>query len=267
VTIIADGYEEFDETINVTSSRTSFEFTLSASKSQALENLVEDMVFVHGGSFKMGSEDSDSTAEYDEKPAHEVVLSSFYISRYEVTQELWHEVMGNNPSENLGDRMPVESVSWDDCQMFISKLNEITGLKFRLPTEAEWEYAARGGNASKGYKYAGSDSLDAVGWSLSIEGDAVLHEVGEKEPNELGLYDMSGNVQEWCSDWHAPYQKSLLKNPTGPKTGEYRITRGGHWETDGQHCTVSYRNPVPPDDVSHSLGLRLATKSIKSKRK
>ena len=263
VQLVASGYEDYSSNITVSNANRSFNFKMTKISPQAIENLLEDMVFVHGGSFKMGSPDADG--EFDEKPAHEVVLSSYYISKYEVTQELWQEVMGNNPSMNTGENLPVESVSWDDCQLFISKLNEITGVKFRLPTEAEWEYAARGGDVSKGYRYAGSDSIDEVAWYYNF--DTASHEVGGKQPNELGIYDMSGNVLEWCSDWHGPYKAGLQKNPTGPKSGDYRVTRGGFWESESNHCSVTYRHPVSPDDVSQSIGLRLVAKSLKAKQK
>lgn len=261
VRIVAEGYDEYVGKVNVSASKKSFPFKLKKLESAAIQSLLEDMVFVTGGTFKMGS---DESGEYDEQPAHDVTVTSFYICKYEVTQELWQEVMDDNPSENIGDYNPVESVSWQDCQTFISKLNTLTGIKFRLPTEAEWEYAARGGSSTHGYKYAGSDSLDLVAWYNNF--DEASHLVGYKAPNELGLYDMSGNVSEWCSDWHGHYKNGAQKNPTGPKTGEYRVTRGGFWESAATHCTVTYRNPVSPDDISQSIGLRLAATSMQPKR-
>ena len=152
--VVADGCDDYTATINVSSSRRSFKLTMNNDVSQPLHTLLDDMVFVQGGSFIMGAKENTG-AEYDEMPAHEVKLSSFYICKYEVTQDLWIEVMGNNPSENVDESLPVESITWDDCQMFIKKLNAMTGIKFRLPTEAEWEFAARGGIESHGYKYAG----------------------------------------------------------------------------------------------------------------
>ena len=263
VQVVAEGCDDYSTTINVTSSKRSFKLTMNNDVSQPLHTLLDDMVFVQGGSFIMGAKENTG-AEYDEMPAHEVRLSSFYICKYEVTQDLWIEVMGNNPSENEDESLPVESITWDDCQMFIKKLNAMTGIKFRLPTEAEWEFAARGGIESHGYKYAGSDSIDDVAWYYDF--DEQSHAVGGKAPNELGLYDMSGNVMEWCSDWHGHYKPGLQRNPTGPRNGEYRVCRGGFWESEPSHCTVSYRVPVSPEDHSSGLGFRLAATSIKSKR-
>ena len=263
VLVVAEGCDDYATTINVSSSKRSFKLAMKSDVPQPLQNLIEDMVFVQGGTFTMGSKEEPG-AEYDEIPAHQVKLSSFYICKYEVTQDLWIEVMGNNPSENVDDNLPVESVSWDDCQLFIKKLNAMSGIKFRLPTEAEWEFAARGGIESHNYRYAGSDSIDDVAWYYNF--DQASHEVGTKLPNELGLYDMSGNVMEWCSDWHGRYKVGLQRNPTGPKTGEYRICRGGFWESEDTHCTVTYRTPVSPEDHSSSLGLRLAATSLKSNR-
>jgi formylglycine-generating enzyme required for sulfatase activity len=163
------------------------------------------MVKVDGGTFKMGAtSEQGSDAEEDEKPAHSVTLSSYWIGQTEVTKALWNAVMGTNPSLSKGDELPVENVSWKDCQKFIKKLNQLTGETFRLPTEAEWEYAARGGNKSKGYKYSGSNDLGTVAWS-SNNSLPKTHPVATKQPNELGIYDMSGNVYEWCNDYYDSY--------------------------------------------------------------
>ena len=164
-----------------------------------LKKLMADMVLVEGGTYMMGNPDRDRNDEYAEDVPHEVTLSSFYICKYEVTEALWTAVMGSNPSDHkLGDNYPVERVNWYDCQDFVEKLSELTGRHFRLPTEAEWEYAARGGKRSRGYRYSGSYNLDEIGWH---EGNADhKREVGTKKPNELGLYDMTGNVSEWCQD-------------------------------------------------------------------
>ena len=261
VQLVAEGYEDFLGNFTVTGSNRSFNFSMTRKTVQSVLDLVDDMVFVHGGAFTMGSKGLD--AEFDEMPAHEVILPSFYICKYEVTQQLWEEVMGGNPSAHIGELLPVESVSWDDCQLFISRLNDMTGVKFRLPTEAEWEFAARGGSMSSGFMYAGSDSINDVAWYGADE--SSTHQVGEKSPNELGLYDMSGNVMEWCSDWHGPYNAGRQKNPTGAQNGDYRVARGGYWLCEPKHCTVTYRHPIPPEEVSEYIGLRLVAKTLKSK--
>ena len=213
---------------------------------------------VQGGVFTMGatSEQGDD-AEDDEKPVHRVAVSSFRIGQTEVTQALWKAVMGSNPSYFKGDNLPVENVSWDDCQEFIGKLNSLTGKDFRLPTEAEWEYAARGGNKSQGYKYSGSNNLYKVGWYYG-NSDNTTHEVGTKSPNELGLYDMSGNVWEWCNDWYGDYNPDAQTNPTGPGSGSDRVDRGGSWFSIARGCRVSYRGGSAPVNRSDNRGLRLA---------
>ena len=215
------------------------------------------MISVEGGSFVMGATSEQGSDAYnDEKPAHQVTLNDFYIGKYEVTQELWTAVMGSNPSSFTGTNLPVESVSWDDCQTFISKLNELTGKTFRLPTEAEWEYAARGGNKSKGYKYSGSNTIDDVAW-YSSNSSSKTHEVGTKAPNELGIYDMSGNVYEWCSDWYGSYSTSAQVDPTGPSTGSYRVLRGGRWSNNARYCRVSNRGNDTPSNRYYGSGFRL----------
>ncbi len=216
------------------------------------------MVRVEGGTFWMGAtaEQGDDTYS-DEKPAHQVTLSTYYIGETEVTQELWKVVMGSNPSYFSGSKHPVEDVSWDNCQTFINKLNQLTGKNFRLPTEAEWEFAARGGNKSKGFKYAGSNSIGDVAWCGSNSGDKT-HEVGTKQANELGIYDMSGNVWEWCQDWYVGYSSNVQTNPAGPSTGSYRVNRGGSWFLNAWYCRVSYRNYYTPTSTGGNLGLRLA---------
>ena len=215
------------------------------------------MVEVRGGTFTMGAtNEQGSDAEDDEKPAHSVTLSSYYIGKTEVTLELWEAVMGSNPSKFKGNRKPRLYVSWDDCQTFISKLNSLTGKKFRLPTEAEWEFAARGGIKSKGYKYSGSNTLDDVAWYRDNSGDTT-HDVGTKSPNELGLYDMSGNVCEWCNDWYGNYISSPSNNPTGPSSGTCRVIRGGSWNDIARYCRSSDRDGITPDNRGNFLGLRL----------
>ena len=230
---------------------------VTSEQKRILSRLIENMVLVHGGSFDMGSTDSD--AYDDEVPVHRVTLSNYCIGKYEVTQEEWKAVMGSNPSEFKGDNLPVERVSWNDCQEFIGKLNALTGLCFRLPTEAEWEYAARGGNHSKGYQYSSSNNIGDVGWYRGNSED-MTHPVGEKLPNELGLYDMCGNVWEWCSDWYNKnyYSSSHSNNPTGPDSGSYRVFRGGRWCDYVRYCRVSTRNYIMPSDADGYLGFRLA---------
>ena len=229
-----------------------------AQKDRIIQNLINNMVYVQGGTFTMGAtSEQGSDANYDEKPAHQVTLSSFSIGRYEVTQEEWQAVMGSNPSCFKGARRPVESVSWDDCQEFIRKLNAMTGKNFRLATEAEWEFASRGGIKSQGYKYSGSNNLNSVAWYFDNSGNTT-HDVGLKSPNELGIYDMSGNVWEWCSDWYGNYSSSSQTNPTGSYSGSYRVFRGGGWNNYARVCRSSLRGNNSPSYSSSGLGLRLA---------
>ncbi len=217
------------------------------------------MIAVEGGTFQMGSPESDAEADDDEKPQHEVTLSNYYIGETEVTQELWETVMGSNPSEFKGPKLPVENVSWDDCQTFIGKLNAQTGKTFRLPTEAEWEYAARGGKKSKGYTYSGSNTIGNVAWYDGNSGETT-HEVGKKRANELGIYDMSGNVWEWCQDWYGEtyYEKSPSTDPLGPDSGSSRVNRGGCWWRGARFCRVAYRYGDSPGSRDDDLGFRLA---------
>ena len=225
-----------------------------AQKDRIIQQAIDDMVYVEGGTFMMGTEEFGDAV----KPVHQVTLSSYYIGKYEVTQALWQAVMGSNPSKYTGDlRRPVEEVSWDECQEFISKLNQLTGRIFRLPTEAEWEYAARGGSQSKGYIYAGSNDIDEVAWYESKNG-YTTHPVGRKSPNELGLYDMSGNVEEWCKDWYGSYSKEYQMNPQGPASGPFHVCRGGAWSSRYWTCNVSNRNPNDMRFLYYSVGLRLA---------
>ena len=217
-----------------------------------------DMVLVEAGTFTMGATPEQEDPSGDDLPVHQVTLTNdYYIGKTEVTQALWRAVMGNNPSSLEGDDKPVERVSWDDCQEFISKLNAATGQNFRLPTEAEWEFAARGGNKSNHYQYSGSDNIDDVAW-YGDNSDAETHDVATKKPNELGLYDMSGNVWEWCSDWYGDYSSSAQTNPTGANSGSIRVVRGGSWGNFAGDCRFSYRGSGSPDCRSYFLGLRLA---------
>ena len=215
------------------------------------------MIYVEGGTFTMGATPEQGEDAYgDEKPAHEVTLSDYYIGETVVTQALWKAVMGNNPSRFKGENLPVEWISWHDCKEFISKLNALTGKNFRMPTEAEWEYAARGGSKSRGYKYSGSDNIGDVAWYDDNSGDET-HPVGTKCPNELGLYDMSGNVWEWCSDWFGDYSSSAQNNPKGPDSGTGRVRRGGSWGSVAWSCHCSSREIRGPGNRNCLLGLRL----------
>ena len=216
------------------------------------------MVFVEGGTFTMGATSEQGKYAYkDEYPTHRVTLSDYYIGETEVTQALWQAVMGSNPSYFKGDNLPVERVSYEDVKTFISKLNGKTGKKFRLPTEAEWEYAARGGNKSKRYKYSGSNNIDDVAWYIDNSDDKT-HPVKTKRPNELGIYDMSGNVWEWCSDWYGGYSSNAQTNPQGPSSGSYRVIRGGSWRFDARSCRASDRNYGFLSYLRIILGFRLA---------
>ena len=216
-----------------------------------------DMVRVEAGTFTMGATAEMKEPWEDEKPTHRVTLTNdYYIGKYEVTQALWQAVMGHNPSYFKSDNLPVESVSWDDCQDFLSKLNRITGKTFRLPTEAEWEYAARGGNKSRGYEYSGSNNPLDVAWSWDNSGHKT-HAVGTKQANELGIYDMSGNVFEWCQDWYGEYNSSSQVNPTGANSGSNRVCRGWSWGDDAWGCRSSCRNYSAPGYRGSYVGLRL----------
>ena len=214
------------------------------------------MIKVEGGTFTMGAtSEQGSDASDNEKPTHQVTLSTYYIGRTEVTQALWEAVMGSNPSRFKGKKLPVENVSYDDCKQFIEKLNVMTGQDFRLPTEAEWEFAARGGNQSHGYKYSGSNYLDDVAWFRENSGSET-NTVATKRPNELGIYDMSGNVPEWCRDSYAKYTSSPQTNPRGG-SGSSRVCRGGSWCSGARYCRVSFRG-IAADYCSPGLRLVLS---------
>ena len=217
-----------------------------------------DMIKVKAGTFYMGATSEQQNPGDDEKPAHKVILTrDYYIGKTEVTQALWIAVMGGNPSEFEGANKPVDNVTWDACQTFVKKLSAATGKKFRLPTEAEWEFAARGGNNSKHYQYSGGHYALDVAWYNKNSG-GTTHEVATKQPNELGIYDMSGNVWEWCSDWKGDYSSSVQYNPTGPASGSIRVTRGGSWNYGARRCRSSRRFNNGPDNCFNYLGLRLA---------
>ncbi len=211
------------------------------------------MIRIESGTFEMGSNEHES-----EKPIHPVSLSTFEMSKYPVTQQQWQAIMGNNPSRFTQDEnCPVENVSWGDTQKFLQKLNELTQRTYRLPTEAEWEFAARGGLKPKGYEYAGSNNLAEVGWYNKNAGNKT-HPIGQKNPNELGLYDMSGNVWEWCQDWYGEYPNEPQTNPNGAKSGGRRVLRGGSWLLGAAYCRVAVRDHNVPTYRLHDAGFRLA---------
>ncbi len=223
------------------------------------------MIRVEAGTFQMGSDASDAYS--DEQPVHTVTLTKdYYMGETEVTQALWYAVMGQKPTSGgsqwssaygLGDSYPAYYISWEDCQEFITKLNTLTGQTFRMPTEAEWEFAAKGGNSSMGYTYSGSNTIGDVAWYTDNSG-STTHTVKTKQANELGIYDMSGNVWEWCSDWYGSYSSSAQTNPTGPTSGSYRVNRGGCWIYGARFCRSSCRNYGTPGYSGGNLGLRLA---------
>lgn len=220
------------------------------------DTIQSNMVLVEGGTFMMGS---DSSYYEEDGPVHEVTVKSFMICKYQVTQRQWQLVMGKNPSEfqDGSDQRPVENISWDDAQEFITKLNEATGRHFRMPTEAEWEYAARGGKKSQGFIYAGSNDNHEVGRCYA-EYDNGTAPVGSYKPNELGLHDMTGNVLEFCSDRYAEYTSDAQKDPQGPAEGWSRVIRGGAWFSASRNCTVYHHRGVNPTERANGLGLRLA---------
>ena len=222
-----------------------------------------NMVKVEGGRFNMGGTceqlADNLRPEDDEYPIHVVTLDDYFIGETEVTQRLWQAVMGDNPSGFTGDLdLPVERVMWIECQTFVSKLSELTGISFRLPTESEWEYAARGGKYSHNYIFSGSDDVDEVAW-YNVD---CTQRVGQLKANELGLYDMSGNVFEWCQDWKADYDMMPAENPTGPEDGENRVRRGGSWGGTVHGQRVSYRNYELPNIRWNYIGMRLAATTI-----
>jgi formylglycine-generating enzyme required for sulfatase activity len=255
-----DGKYRLTETLECKSSNQTYrKIDLLEQQRQAAEvaRRAEPMlVYVEGGTFTMGCSSEQSDCETDEKPTHQVTLSSYYIGKYEVTQAQWEAVMGNNPSYFKCASCPVEVVSWDDVQVFISELNNKSGKRYRLPTEAEWEYAARGGAKSQGYKYSGSNELNSVGWNKDNSGDKT-HPVGQKSPNELGIYDMTGNVWEWCSDWYGGYSSGSQTNPEGVSNGSYRVLRGGSWDDNARGCRVADRRSLSPDYRGVNYGFRL----------
>lgn len=258
---LVNGKKEVTDQINVAQggkARWEYDVSEFGNFTQRVAGITIDMVAVKGGNFTMGcTSEQGSDCYKDETPPHPVTVGDFYMGKYEVTQAQWKAVMGSNPSRFSGcDQCPVENVSWNDAQEFIRKLNELTGKTYRLPTEAEWEYAARGGAQRKGYKYSGSNSIGDVAWYYGNSGSET-HPVGQKNPNELGLYDMSGNVWEWCSDWYGDYSSQAQTNPQGPSSGSGRVLRGGSWGINARYCRVSSRDNYSPAYRSLDGGFRV----------
>ena len=239
-------------------------------QSSKLDIAYIEMVFVEGGTFEMGcnSEMLDDCLD-SEKPAHQVTLKDFYIGKYEVTQAQWYEIMGTDIRQQRdkagegwmifgeGDNYPMYYVSWNEAQEFIKRLNDKTGKSYRLPTEAEWEYAARGGNQGHGYKYSGSNTIGESAWYLG-NSDDMTHPVGMKKANELGIHDMSGNISEWVSDWYGSYNSNAQTDPKGPTVGSFRVLRNGGWTDDGSRARVLYRFRSDSNSRDFDLGFRLA---------
>lgn len=221
-----------------------------------LEKLGIDMIFVEGGAFQMGN----NSGESDEKPEHTVTVANFYIGMFEITQRQWNIIMGINPSLFKGETLPVENISWDNTQAFIKKLNQLTGIEYRLPTEAEWEYSARGGRLTKNYEYPGSDTLDKVAWFWN-NSKRSTHPVGTQQANEIGVCDASGNVWEWCSDWYIEsyYKQATMNDPKGPINAKNRVIRGGSWNNAPIDCRNTNREKMNPNSSNYRLGFRLAS--------
>jgi formylglycine-generating enzyme required for sulfatase activity len=224
------------------------------------DRIWSNMVEVKGGIFQMGGtrEQWGEGAHVFELPVHSVKIDTFRICRFQLTQGEWQILMGDNPSHFRGDSsLPVDSISWEDAEFFLAHLNSLTTGGYRFPTEAEWEYAARGGALSRKYKYSGSNNVDEVAWTYN-NSNGRTHPVGRLKPNELGLYDMSGNVWEWCNDWYGDYQSKPLINPLGPASGEHRVVRGGCWSNGPDYKRVSHRNYRYPGHRHNDYGFRLA---------
>ena len=282
-----DGYDQQEKTVQIAENQESMlDFTLAKETPKALPQPVPDasstgnqtftvngvsftMIAVKGGTFTMGAtSEQGSFVESDEKPTHQVTLSDYYIGETEVTQELWQAVMGTTIQEQakkgshdtslygVGNSYPMYYINWDDCQTFVTRLNQLTDKNFRLPTEAEWEYATRGGQKSKGYKYAGSNALSDVAWYRD-NSSSKTHPVKQEQANELGLYDMTGNVCEWCQDWYGSYSSNAQTNPTGLSSGSSRVARGGSWYDYASDCRVANRNYYSPGFRDYGLGFRV----------
>lgn len=228
-----------------------------------INNVSFSMLKVDGGFFTMGGTPEQPKPNTDETPTHKVSLSDYYIGETEVTNDLWEAVMGvnfsllnNNAYSSTDLDMPKTNITWNECQRFINRLNSMTGLLFSLPTEAQWEYAARGGKQSHNYIYSGSNTPKDIAWYEKNSGEYV-QQVKRKQPNELGIYDMSGNVWEWCSDWYAPYSNEEQNNPQGPQNGKARVMRGGCVANKDKFLRLSSRNCSNPEEQANALGMRL----------
>ncbi len=256
----ADGLTTIDDVITLIDLILTHGSQNSAGEEFTVNGVSFEMVNVQGGTFVMGATaEQGDEADPVESPAHQVTLSNYYIGKTEVTQALWKAVMGTNPSSVVGPELPVGNVSWNDCMEFVSRLNNLTGLSFRLPTEAEWEFAARGGNKSKGYRYSGSNDIDAVAWYFDNAQYSYGRRVAQKSPNELGIYDMSGNMYEWCYDYCAMYESDEPQtNPQGPATGTQRVVRSGSWYSSAAECRNSARSGEGPTAAYVHMGFRLA---------
>ncbi len=224
----------------------------------------KNLILINGGTFTMGQTDPNVSCKgctADEQPPHKVTVSDFYLCKYEVTLKEWKQIMGTNPSyDEECENCPVDGVSWQDVQLFIKKINEKSDIQFRIPTEAEWEFAARGGNKSNGYRFSGSNNASDVAW-FGLKKDQKTHQTGLKQPNELGLYDMSGNVWEWCSDFYGfdYFANSPEKDPSGPISGKDKILRGGSWYNQSFDCRVTTRYRFYPSFRTNANGFRLAS--------
>lgn len=259
------------------SGQTSYQLSQTSYTAQQTSSFVETanglnmkMIYVEGGTFTMGASSGDSDADSDEQPVHQVTLDSYYIAEFEVTQSQWQKIMGTTvyqqrdewdsswPMAGVGDNYPMYYVSYEEARRFCQELSLLTGRTYLLPTEAQWEFAARGGNKGKNSdnKYSGSYSVDAVAW-YDNNSNNTTHPVGQKRANQLGIYDMSGNVWEWCSDWFGSYSSDSQTNPTGPSSGQFRVLRGGSWINPARSCRVSNRDHYNPSDRYHILGFRV----------
>lgn len=233
-----------------------------------INGLKLDLAKIEGGIYSIGFHPETSASDVsiiNDAGLHDVKLSSFYISTTEITQEMWKAIMNSNPSETKGMRLPVTNVTWDECKIFLERLNKRTGVYFRLPTEAEWECAARGGHLSRGFHFPGSNELDSVAWyrgntNTKHGGKLKPHKVALKKPNELGLYDMAGNVREWCYDWYAStfYDQEGQTNPHGPNLSDFRVIRGGGYRSDSTGCLMHRRDYEFPEISHDDIGFRLA---------